>query len=120
MNDAHEKGHMYQGDIDLTDEQLALLTGNETARLEMRQVILRNHWPRVGNRITIPYTTSVNFEESERANIARAFEEYEKHTCIRYRKFNNECLKFDYVDRYLVFTADDNYGIARVSFILSL
>ena len=91
MNDAHEKGHMYQGDIDLTDEQLALLTGNETARLEMRQVILRNHWPRVGNRITIPYTTSVNFEESERANIARAFEEYEKHTCFRYRKFNNEC-----------------------------
>ena len=92
LNDAHEKGHMYQGDIDLTDEQLALLTGNETARLEMRQVILRNHWPRVGNRITIPYTTSVNFEESERANIARAFEEYEKHTCFRYRKFNNECL----------------------------
>ena len=89
MTDAHEDGNMYQGDMDLTDEQLALLEGgNETAIMEMRQVMLRNHWPRVGDHMIIPYTMNhAEFEKSERENIARAFEEYEKHTCIRYHEF---------------------------------
>ena len=60
--------------------------GNETAIMEMRQVMLENHWPRVGDHMEIPYIMNrAEFKKEELANIARAFEEYEKHTCIRYQ-----------------------------------
>jgi len=85
IEEAHEDGNMYEGDMDLTEEQIALLEGGDRAAImEMRQVMLRNHWPRVGDHMIIPYTINANqFDKSERKNIARAFEEYEKQTCIR-------------------------------------
>ena len=86
LNDAHEKGKGFQGDLILTEDQIATLeSGNETALMEMRQVILKNHWPKKGDHIMIPYTiNAAEFSSDEKANIARAFEEYEKHTCFRY------------------------------------
>ena len=91
IEEAHEDGNMYEGDMDLTEEQIALLEGGDRAAImEMRQVMLRNHWPRVGDHMIIPYTINANqFDKSERKNIARAFEEYEKQTCIRYDKFSS-------------------------------
>ena len=85
LNDAHEKGIGSQGDLILTEDQLATLeSGNETALMEMRQVILKNHWPKKGDHIMVPYTINANeFSSDEKANIARAFEEYAKHTCFR-------------------------------------
>ena len=57
LNDAHERGKGFQGDLILTEDQLATLeSGNETALMEMRQVILKNHWPKKGDHIMIPYT----------------------------------------------------------------
>ena len=48
--------------------------------MEMRQVILKNHWPKKGDHIMIPYTiNATQFSSKERANIARAIEEFEKH-----------------------------------------
>ena len=85
LNDAHEKGKGFQGDLILTEDQLATLeSGNETALMKMRQVILKNHWPKKGDHIMVPYTINANeFSSDEKANIARAFEEYKKHTCFR-------------------------------------
>ena len=86
LNDAHERGKEFQGDLVLTEEQVAIFkSGNATALVEIRQVILKNHWPRKGDHIMIPYTiNATQFSSKERANIARAFEEFEKHTCLRY------------------------------------
>ena len=91
LNDAHERGKEFQGDLVLTEEQVATFkSGNAIALLEMRQVILKNHWPRKGDHIMIPYTiNATQFSSKERANIARAFEEFEKHTCFRYSASNN-------------------------------
>ena len=90
LNDAHERGKGFQGDLVLTEEQAATFkSGNATALLEMRQVILKNHWPRKGDHIMIPYTiNATQFSSKERANIARAIEEFEKHTCFRYSASN--------------------------------
>ena len=84
LNDAMS-GNGFEGDIDLTpEEKKALENGNEGEPIEMRQAVVNKRWPRVGDYIQVPYTINHNeFEPHERANIARAIEEFEKHTCIR-------------------------------------
>ena len=77
-------GGNYQGDMMLTEEQLSLFTGGNS-RLEKRLLALVGHWPRTGSLVKVPYTTEDwnTFSTFEKANIARAIEEFATKTCIR-------------------------------------
>ena len=82
LNDAHENGDGYQGDMILDPEEIELFeNGNAT---QMRAAYADKTWPKIGDRVVIPYKMNhAEFSSDERANIARAIEEYEKYTCIR-------------------------------------
>ena len=77
----------YEGDITLnTQEKEIIVNGTEKDSISMRSALREGHWngnPRDDN-VYIPYTISRDFRRSERRNIARAIEDYEKQTCIRY------------------------------------
>ena len=50
----------------------------------MRAALKTRLWPKTGDFIQIPYTIDHSkYDTSERANIARAIDEYEEKTCIR-------------------------------------
>ena len=75
----HSKGN-YQGDMMLTPYQLKVVNGQERA---LHPFV--THWPSNGTHVNIPYIISDNtFTTTELANIARAIEDYETNTCIRY------------------------------------
>ena len=78
----HENGDGYQGDMILDPEEIELFeNGNAT---QMRAADADKTWPKIGDRVVIPYKMNhADFSSVERANIARAIEEYEKYTCIR-------------------------------------
>merc|ERR1712018_109725 len=78
-------GGNYQGDIMLSDEQKSILMGRKRG-LEKRLLSFVGHWPRNGSLVYVPYTTDDfnDFSSSEKANIARAIEEYNNKTCIRF------------------------------------
>ena len=83
LNDAHENGDGYQGDMILDPEEIELFeNGNAT---QMRAAYADRTWPKINDRVVIPYIIDyyADFSKDERANIARAIEEYEKYTCIR-------------------------------------
>ena len=84
LNDAMS-GTGFEGDIDLTPEEIKVFENENKAEVvEMRQAVMNKRWPRIGDYIQVPYTINHNeFDPRERANIARAIEEFEKHTCIR-------------------------------------
>ena len=70
----------YQGDMILTPDQLKEVQGRKRG-LTPFSVHL---WPFNGKHAIIPYTISDNsFTSSERANIARAVEDFDTNTCIR-------------------------------------
>ena len=77
-------GGNYEGDIMLDAEQLLIMTGGKRS-LDERLLAFAGHWPRDGPVVNVPYTTEDwdNFSTSEKANIARAIEEYGNKTCIR-------------------------------------
>ena len=81
LDAAHEHGKAnYQGDIMLTPNQLQLVEGRGRAFSP-----IANFWPSDGSHVNIPYIISDNtFTSYERANIARAVEEFKNNTCIRY------------------------------------
>ena len=84
VEDAMENGEGFQGDIDLTPEQASIIvkaTGKDL--ISMRSSIKDKHWPRQGTYVYIPYTISGEYDENERSNIARAFEDFENNTCVR-------------------------------------
>ena len=88
LEDAMEqKGTDYQGDITLNaQEKEVIVNGTKNDSISMRAALREGHWngnPRDDN-VYIPYTISRDFRRSERRNIARAIEDYEKQTCIRY------------------------------------
>ena len=88
LEDAMEqKGTDYQGDITLNaQEKEIIVNGTKNDSISMRAALREGHWngnPRDDN-VYIPYTISRDFRRSERRNIARAIEDYEKQTCIRY------------------------------------
>jgi len=98
LNDAIENGNGYEGDIMLTPEQASIIiNGTEDDLISMRSSIRENHWPRKGSKVYIPYTITGTFSKTEKSNIARAFAEYEKNTCIRIIPRSNEK---DYVAIY--------------------
>ena len=79
-----ENGDGYQGDMDLTPEQAAIiLNGSPEDLISMRSAMKQNSWPRRGLNVYIPYVISGEYNEYERANIARAFEDFENNTCLR-------------------------------------
>ena len=74
------------GDIDATPEEIQILeSGNIEAILELRSVMMDKRWPRESDgMVRIPYYISGKYNDKEEAHIARAFEDFENNTCIRY------------------------------------
>ena len=69
----------YQGDLMLTPYQLQRIKGEGRA---LHPFV--TYWPSNGTHVNIPYNISdPTFTSYERANIARAVEDYERNTCIR-------------------------------------
>ena len=76
---AHSKGN-YQGDMMLTPYQLKIVNGQGRA---LHPFV--THWPSNGTHVNIPYIISdTTFTANDRANIARAMEDFATNTCIRY------------------------------------
>ena len=74
----------------VTDEQEKELNEKEEDRALLTSI---NYWPHNGEVVNIPYVVTeysdpnLNFTKSERAHLARAFEEFKNKTCIRYESF---------------------------------
>ena len=82
--DAIEDGYGFQGDMDLTADQAAILeNGNEKDSIASRSALTSKTWPMKGSNVFIPYVISGEYDADERANIARAFEDFENNTCLR-------------------------------------
>ena len=60
----------------------------EEMGVENRQAITNKDklWKKYNGIVHVPYILSSSFSKFERANIDRAFMEYEKNTCIRYKE----------------------------------
>ena len=80
----HEHGKAnYQGDIELTPEQYEVIVEGKP---KGRALNLIGHWPGDGSVVNIPYIiTACDFTDDEKANVARAIEEYKEKTCLRYK-----------------------------------
>ena len=84
LNDAIENGEAFEGDIRLTEKQAGIImNGTKQDLVSMRSAIRERHWPERDSKVYIPYTISSTYSTSEKANIARAIEDFEKNTCIR-------------------------------------
>ena len=87
VEDAMEKGKDFQGDIVLNAKEKEIITnGTKNDSISMRAAMREGHWngnPRDDN-VYIPFTISREFKKRERKNIARAIEDYNEKTCIRY------------------------------------
>ena len=83
--DAMEDGYGYQGDMDLNAEEASFFFGNEKKKdsISSRAALTTKKWPRIGSNVFIPYVLSGEYDKDERANIARAFEDFENNTCLR-------------------------------------
>ena len=79
-----EKSGQFEGDIVLSDEQRMMIE-NGIHPGETRSAITdsRAKWPKVGNNVVVSYTISNEFNQEERAFIARGIDDYHKNTCIR-------------------------------------
>ena len=72
----------YQGDIQLSPEQYAVIAEGKPAG---RNLNLIRWWTQENNLVTIPYIiTACDYSTYEKARLARAIEEYQNKTCIRY------------------------------------
>ena len=82
---AIENGHHYEGDIELSKEDLAIVM-NETSEglISTRSATTTHKWPKSGSYVNVPYIISSSFGSNERAVIAKAVSEFGLKTCIRY------------------------------------
>ena len=84
------EGDKFEGDEILTDEQKAAMgIGSDRdlmeRELEIRQAYNRaRKWPKKNGKAYVPYVLGAHFTSKEKKVMARAFEEYERNTCIRY------------------------------------
>jgi hypothetical protein len=79
-----ENGDGFEGDMDLTPEQVAIIVnGTPEDLISMRSSMKEKSWPKRGMNVYIPYVITGEYNEDERANIARAFEDFENNTCLR-------------------------------------
>ena len=79
LNYAIEHGHgNYQGDMMLTADQYKQIVLGKRGALSPV-----NYWPKTGRYVNIPVVNTARFSKYEKAHIARAFMEFDKHTCIR-------------------------------------
>lgn len=86
ITEAGEGGSAFEGDIQLTELQRAIMEGGtDEEKDEVRSATKNEHhkWPKVGDIIEVPYTITNDFDQEERALIARGFDDYHKNTCIR-------------------------------------
>ena len=68
---------IFEGDIILDDYDY---TGEVTTDVDKK-------WPKNGDVVIIPFTFPADASEQERADIARAVQEFESKTCIRLEYF---------------------------------
>ena len=68
-----------EGDILKTPEEMG--AGDRQAMTNKNK-----HWKKYNGIVHVPYILSSSFSTFEHANIDRAFMEYEKNTCIRYKE----------------------------------
>ena len=86
ITEAGEGGKEVEGDIKLNELQRPIMeTGTDDEKDEVRASSKdeRNKWPKVGGFVEVPYTITDEFDQEERALIARGFDDYRKNTCIR-------------------------------------
>ena len=91
---AIENGHLFEGDIELSKEDLAIVM-NETKEglISSRAATNIHKWPKSGSYVNVPYVVSSSFGSNERAVIAKAVSEFGSKTCIRYHKKINKSLE---------------------------
>lgn len=99
-----EYGELFEGDMDLTDDQLAAIIGE-------RNVINGDNYRWPNN--TVPYVLSEKHTKEQHEFIVKAMKEIESHTCITFKERSNEndYLQFEvgyfclFHDPYLTFSA---------------
>ena len=87
MSDGIDKvahsGEKFQGDIVLNPEQYKVIAENKPRG---RNLELIKYWTRENDVVPIPYIIAAcDYSAQERANLARAIEEYKNKTCIRFK-----------------------------------
>ena len=84
ISDLAGAGNQFEGDIALSEDE-RMMVENGIHPAESRSAIKdsRKKWPTVGNHVEVPYTITDEFDQEERAFIARGFDDYHKNTCIR-------------------------------------
>lgn len=76
-----EYGELFEGDMNLTDDQLAAILGERNVMAEEYY-----RWP---NK-TVPYALSEKHTEEQREFIVKAMKEIENHTCVTFKERSNE------------------------------
>ncbi|XP_070501173.1 low choriolytic enzyme-like [Chironomus tepperi] len=90
-------GDLYQGDIDLTEEQKEFLEATANGSIDLRVGISNPfyRWPKDSSgNVIVPYKFSNKYRTNERYLILGAMKDIEEHTCIRFRPVYNE---YDYI-----------------------
>ena len=73
-----------EGEDPLSDAMDSEIESHEESFMDKRQVE-GTKWPKTGGKVLVPYTIELSdFNTDERANIAAAILQFEKHTCVRY------------------------------------
>ena len=86
LQDLMETSGLFEGDIILSDEEIAEMSNNtEEALNGYRSATTRRDrkWKKRGSTVQVPYVLSSSYDEKERAYISRAIKEYQSKTCIR-------------------------------------
>lgn len=81
----YEQGDFFEGDMDLDEEQLALIFGDRNVLIEEKY-----RWPNE----TVPYKLSLNHSVAQHAKILEAMKKIEEVSCVRFIQQTNET---DYV-----------------------
>ena len=88
IEDALDGGdNLFEGDIDLNNEQKEMIENDLGYNLASSRAVTRKRkWAKIGSIVPIPYVISSSYTSEERATLARAFNEFESKTCIRYKR----------------------------------
>lgn len=81
----YEYGELFEGDMDLNENQLADVFGERNASIGENY-----RWPNA----TIPYVLSTNYSAEQNAKILKTMKEIENVSCVRFRRRTTE---IDYV-----------------------
>ena len=91
IEDALDGGdNLFEGDIDLNNEQKEMIENDLGYSLALSRAVTRKRkWAKIGSIVPIPYVLSSSYTSEERSTLARAFNEFESKTCIRYKRLKS-------------------------------